>query len=344
MGLKIVLSAAILAAAPAVAFTNGTLVPAYICNPVADGMPKTFGQLLQLTREQTPTVAFNQNKGQDVQAPLLPQQGNGQNQIGNSAYILASLHDSPNNLNTQQQSVLVKPANGNSIVAGQVNKLQISSSDNSQLKGVLLYGQDGTGTRQGSFTDAQNGPFVPFPGCGKNPQGQISGVIQQTGVSKGSTYSNLVYNAPSCVQDNNITIGGLSVTGSGFGVWSYSFTVTGSNCDGGNGGNGGSSNGGNGNAATGNTNSNQGAGTAGNTGNNGNAQTGSGNSNSGNGQNGSGNRNSGNNNVQNSQAATAGNNQTWSYGGNGKGQGQQNAATTLSKVAAQASGKPYGHK
>jgi hypothetical protein len=25
------------------AFTNGTLVPAYLCNAAADGMPKTFG-------------------------------------------------------------------------------------------------------------------------------------------------------------------------------------------------------------------------------------------------------------------------------------------------------------
>lgn len=73
----------------------------------------------------------------------------------------------------------MKPANGNSIVAGQVNQLQISTADGSQLKGALLYGQDGTGTRQGNFKDANNGPFVPFPGCGTNPQGQISGVIQR---------------------------------------------------------------------------------------------------------------------------------------------------------------------
>lgn len=43
MGLQTVLLAALLVAAPAAAFTNGTLVPAYICNPVADGMPKSFG-------------------------------------------------------------------------------------------------------------------------------------------------------------------------------------------------------------------------------------------------------------------------------------------------------------
>jgi hypothetical protein len=89
----------------------------------------------------------------------------------------------------------VKPQGGNTIVAGQANKITLSTKDNSQLKGALLYGQDGTGTRQGSFTDANNGPFVPFPGCGKNPQGDISGVIQQTGVTAAVSLHDL-----NCVQ------------------------------------------------------------------------------------------------------------------------------------------------
>jgi hypothetical protein len=55
---------------------------------------------------------------------------------------------------------------------------------NVALKGALLYGQDSAGVRQGSFTDKGNtNIFVPFAGCGKNPQGQVSGVIQQTGIS-----------------------------------------------------------------------------------------------------------------------------------------------------------------
>jgi hypothetical protein len=193
-------------------------------------------------------------EGQNVQSPQLQQQGN--SKIMNSAYILASLHDSPNNVNTQQQSLVVKPQGGNTIVAGQANKITISTNDNSQLKGALLYGQDGTGTRQGSFTDANNGPFVPFAGCGKNPQGDISGVIQQQGVTASNSYSSLVYNAPACVPGNNITIGGLSVTGSGFGIWTYSFTVSGSSC-------GGGATGGNANQGTGTTTGNTGTGTKG---------------------------------------------------------------------------------
>lgn len=50
-----------LTAASGMAFTNGSLVPAYICNPQADGLPKSFGQLLPYTREPTTKVGFNTN-------------------------------------------------------------------------------------------------------------------------------------------------------------------------------------------------------------------------------------------------------------------------------------------
>jgi hypothetical protein len=59
MQLVTLIFAAFIATSPALAFTNGSLVPAYICHPYADGLPKSFGQLLQFTREQTPKVAFS---------------------------------------------------------------------------------------------------------------------------------------------------------------------------------------------------------------------------------------------------------------------------------------------
>jgi hypothetical protein len=121
--------------------------------------------------------------GKNVQAPALAKQGN--SRIGNSAYILASFHDSPNNITSIPQGIVVKTADGGPLVAGMANKLILSSgSANVALKGALLYGQDLKGVRQGSFTDKGNTKtFVPFHGCGRNPQGQISGVIQQTGIS-----------------------------------------------------------------------------------------------------------------------------------------------------------------
>ena len=120
---------------------------------------------------------------QNVQAPALAKQGN--SQIANSAYILASFHDSPNNITSINQGIVVKTANGGPLVAGTANPLILSSgAANVALKGALLYAQDANGVRQGNFTDKGNtNTFVPFPGCGKNPQGHISGVIQQTGIS-----------------------------------------------------------------------------------------------------------------------------------------------------------------
>jgi hypothetical protein len=124
-----------------------------------------------------------------VKAPKLQAQKN--LQIGNSAYILASMHDSPNNITSINQGIVVKTANNGPIVAGKQNQLMLSSgSNNVALKGALLYGQDSTGTRQGSFTDkGGSNIFVAFPGCGKNPQGQVSGVIQQTGISATVSFS-----------------------------------------------------------------------------------------------------------------------------------------------------------
>lgn len=63
--------------------------------------------------------------------------------MGNSAYILASLHDSPNSLTSINQGIVVRTANGGPIKAGQPNQLVLSSGTaNVPLKGALLYAQD----------------------------------------------------------------------------------------------------------------------------------------------------------------------------------------------------------
>jgi hypothetical protein len=54
-------AAALAAVFQALAFTNGSLVPSYICNPTPDGLPKSYGQLLPFTSLQLGTIAFNAN-------------------------------------------------------------------------------------------------------------------------------------------------------------------------------------------------------------------------------------------------------------------------------------------
>jgi len=220
MKFSLTILAAIAAITPVSAFTNGALVPSYICNPQNDGLPKKFSDVLAKTQKKVTTVGFDANAGDNVNA----KNQNGANPP-NSAYILASFHNSPNRVTSLQQSITVTAKN-NQIVAGQANQLTLSSGGNNVvLGGVLIYGVDGSGTRQGSFTDAGT-TFIPFPGCGTNPQGQNVGVIQQNGISATGTYSQLSYNAPAGAT-GNITLAGLFVTAKGFGTFSKSFNVGG---------------------------------------------------------------------------------------------------------------------
>jgi hypothetical protein len=68
-------------------------------------------------------------------------------------------------------------SNATALQAGQANLLVLSSmAAGIALDGALVHARNATGTPVGSFTDA-GGIFVPFPGCGKNQQGQFNGVV-----------------------------------------------------------------------------------------------------------------------------------------------------------------------
>jgi len=207
------------------AFTNGTLVPAYICNPVDDGMPKAFGQLLPYLRKNGKSVAFDANAGDNfLNATRLNETAAAP--YGNSAYITANFHNSPNSITSIQQVIKVTTASGGPIIAGQPNQLILNSAiAGVELVGVLIYGKDQNGVRIGTMTD-QGGIFLPFPVCGLNPEGHTVGVIQTMSVAKNGTYTQLWYNAPPYAS-GSITFQGLGVTNSGFGVYNYTIPVTG---------------------------------------------------------------------------------------------------------------------
>jgi hypothetical protein len=106
--------------------------------------------------------------------------------MGNSAYILANFHDSPNKITSIQQVINVTTASGGPIVAGQSNQLILNSANAGvELVGVLIYGKDSNDKRIGTMTDQGGmGTFLPFAGCGLNPEGQTVGVIQTMSVAK----------------------------------------------------------------------------------------------------------------------------------------------------------------
>jgi hypothetical protein len=67
--------------------------------------------------------------------------------------------------------------NATALQAGKANLLVLSSmAAGIALDGALLHARNANGTPVGSYTDA-GGVFVPFPGCGKNKQGQFNGVV-----------------------------------------------------------------------------------------------------------------------------------------------------------------------
>jgi hypothetical protein len=53
---------ALAAVPPTLAFTNGSLIPSYFCNPKPDGLPKSLGELIPFTvKDQNNALAFNSN-------------------------------------------------------------------------------------------------------------------------------------------------------------------------------------------------------------------------------------------------------------------------------------------
>lgn len=75
--------------------------------------------------------------------------------------------------------MVVKLVNGTALQAGQVNLLILQSLNATvPLDGALIHARNGAGKPVGSFQDAGK-IFVPFPGCGKDSEGKINGVVRK---------------------------------------------------------------------------------------------------------------------------------------------------------------------
>jgi hypothetical protein len=77
----------------------------------------------------------------------------------------------------------VTTLNNGSLIAGKANPLLLSSGvPGVALDGALLYANNATGHRVGSYTDS-GAVFKPFAGCGLNAHGQIAGVVHHQLIS-----------------------------------------------------------------------------------------------------------------------------------------------------------------
>jgi hypothetical protein len=141
--------------------------------------------------------------------------------------------------------------NTTSLKAGAANLLVLNTGDPKvALDGALLHARTAAGVPVGHYSDA-GGIFVPFPGCGRTKGGAFNGVVHSmiitcnvspspkhlvkshwewteklTSLWLQATYTMLSYHAPKCGTEP-ITLGGLSVTDNGFGVWNFTFPVVG---------------------------------------------------------------------------------------------------------------------
>jgi hypothetical protein len=91
------------------AFTNGSLIPSYFCNPVPDGLPKSLGELIPQTHKEQGVLAFNNNSkillssAIIIMSPLTKTvAGNNLNVVpvtnstpGNTGYMLAAFREYP---------------------------------------------------------------------------------------------------------------------------------------------------------------------------------------------------------------------------------------------------------
>ncbi|MCJ1473840.1 hypothetical protein MMC13_002492 [Lambiella insularis] len=207
---------------PVHAFTNGTLVPAYFCSATPDGMPKSLGELIPFTvKDQTGALAFNANATQNLQVTPMTN-----SKPGNTGYMLASFHNTMNSILPIKQVIQVTTQSNGSLLAGQANPLLLSSGcANVALDGAMLYANDPSGARVGTFADA-GGIFKTFPGCGLNTQGQPAGVIHSQLITCNATYSMLSY-TPALCGTGQVSLRGLGVTDNGFGVFNYTMQVAG---------------------------------------------------------------------------------------------------------------------
>ncbi|KUJ21862.1 uncharacterized protein LY89DRAFT_681239 [Mollisia scopiformis] len=209
------------------AFTNGSLIPAYFCNPKPDGLPKSLGELIPFTvKDQNNALAFNSNASANLNVVAVTN-----SQPGNTGYMLASFHNTVNRITPIEPGLGVTLANSTStsLIAGKPNLLILDSlAAGVALDGAMLHARDADGVPVGSFSDT-GGVFVVFPGCGKNKEGGWNGVVHSMVIGCNQTYTKLSYHAPKCAP-GPITLGGLSVTDNGFGVWNKTFEVSGSEC------------------------------------------------------------------------------------------------------------------
>jgi hypothetical protein len=251
--MRVLLTALLLTAAPFLvsAFTNGTLLPSYLCGPQGDGYPKSVGTLIPyLILGGTADTEYNQFPPGLGTVPI--QIFDGTNLQGNAIapsakQIIGAFHNGQPQTNyttAMKNPVWLCPSNANfmtgaanyTIAPGQEHNFALVVHDGVYgagfnpagvaLDGAFMYAIDTkTNQRIGAWKNA--GPqFSAWPACNLNQQFSLSvGIVHNALISENPSVTNLIWVAPRDIQ-GTVKFIGAGVTDLGYGPFSVEFNTT----------------------------------------------------------------------------------------------------------------------
>ncbi|KAJ1551338.1 hypothetical protein HK405_014699 [Cladochytrium tenue] len=188
---------------PVAAFTNGTILPSYLCGPANDGLPKSLGGVLALLQED------------------------------GSALTVAGYHGDAQQI-TASYGLATATSTSASITPGQTFAVSIkSTTSGAHLLGLLAWVEDQYGKL--GYWSAFGTGMAAHPGCMATGLGgnQVPVVAVHTTALDNidtvdpTTYTGLVWQAPAIMYSTTVLFKGLAIIDGAFGYWNTTFTVTG---------------------------------------------------------------------------------------------------------------------
>ncbi|KAI9358340.1 hypothetical protein DFJ73DRAFT_794106 [Zopfochytrium polystomum] len=189
-------------ATPAAAFTNGTILPNYLCGPSNDGLPKSLGGVLALLEE------------------------------GDSKKVIAGYHGDATSL-TAGYGLATATSTMAAVIPGQQFPITITSAGKVELLGLLTWFEDQYGKL--GYWSQFGAAMQAHPGCtAVGVGGNLVPVVATHSLALAdanppdpAVYTGLVWQAPPIIYSTTVMVKGLAVIEGMFGFWNTTFTVQG---------------------------------------------------------------------------------------------------------------------
>ena len=230
-------------------FTNGTLLPSYLCGVQGDGYPKSVGTLIPFLQLGDINTTYNQFPPGRGNIPI--QIDNGENNINNALApnaksIIGAFHNGNPDTNyiiAIKNGITIVPTDFTNFTTGIVNYDFVIYPDtyynmsivvncptfnppNTALDGAFVYALDETnGHRVGTFTFTGNN-MSPWYACSLNNKYYLNtGIVHNKLISETGIYSDLVWKSPSNIYGKKISFIGAGVTDQGYGPFKVTYSA-----------------------------------------------------------------------------------------------------------------------